>query len=259
METSQPTTTTPPRAHPDIRTPRLPSGSLLIAWQLNDKHVLVVGGGEVASSRVHHVLAAGAKLTVVSPSEGLNEQTRLLIQGDSAHNHIIFRDRTFLSTDLDDADMVLTAIDDVHLSRDIATSCRARRIPVNVADDPSYCDFYFGSQIRQGPLQIMVSTNGKSPKLANIIRRRIEESIPNGAGEAIEKVGLLREKLKERAPGVGGDVSKRRMKWMVDLCTSWEMDDLAGLDDGQIERLLDEGWERNLVPSRESVAVSVDG
>ncbi|KAI0005854.1 siroheme synthase [Russula compacta] len=252
METNQPTTTT---TTPDYRMPYPASASLLIAWQLNDKHVLVVGGGQVASSRAQHVLAAGAKLTLVSPSEGLDEQTRLLIQGDSTDNRIVFRDRTFLSTDLDDADMVLTAIDDVALSRDIATSCRARRIPVNVADDPSYCDFYFGSQIRQGPLQIMVSTNGKSPKLANIIRRRIEESIPNGAGEAIEKVGLLREKLKERAPGVGGDVSKRRMKWMVDLCTSWEMDDLAGLDDGQIERLLDEGWERDLVPSRESVVV----
>jgi len=212
---------------------------------------LVVGGGHVATSRIQHVLAAGAKLTVVSPAQGLNEETKSLIDDD--HNNIVFHDRAFLSTDLDNMDMVLTAIDDVELSRRIGSSCRDRRIPVNVADDPSYCDFYFGSQIRQGPLQIMVSTNGKSPKLANILRKRIEESIPKGAGEAIEKVGALREKLKERAPGVGGDVSKRRMKWVVDLCTSWELDDLAGLDDGQIERLLDEGWERNVIPSRESV------
>jgi precorrin-2 dehydrogenase / sirohydrochlorin ferrochelatase len=227
------------------------AGSLLIAWQLNDKHVLVVGAGEVASSRIQHVRAAGAKVTVVSPVHGLSEQTKPLL----SDHHIVFCDRKFISTDLDNTDMVLTAIDDVELSRDIATLCRARRIPVNVADDPSYCDFYFGSQIRQGPLQIMVSTNGKSPKLANIIRRRIEESIPSGAGEAIEKVGLLREKLVQRAPGVGGDASKRRMKWMVDLCTSWAMDDLAGLDDGQIERLLDEGWERNVVPNRENVVL----
>jgi len=216
-----------------------------------DKNALVVGGGQVAASRIQHALAAGARLTVVSPSQGLNEETKWLI--DDNHNNIVFHDRAFLSTDLDNMDMVLTAIDDVELSRRIGASCRDRRVPVNVADDPSYCDFYFGSQIRQGPLQIMVSTNGKSPKLANILRKRIEESIPKAAGEAIEKVGVLREKLKERAPGVGGDVSKRRMKWIVDLCTSWELDDLAGLDDEQIERLLDEGWERNAVPSRESV------
>lgn len=230
------------------------SGSLLIAWQLRDKHALVVGGGHVAASRIQHVLDAGANVTVVSPVQGLIEDTKSLI--DNNNNNIVFHNRTFLSTDLDNVDMVLTAIDDVELSRHIGSSCRDRRVPVNVADDPSYCDFYFGSQIRQGPLQIMVSTNGKSPKLANIIRKRIEESIPEGAGEAIERVGVLREKLKERAPGVGGDVSKRRMKWMVDLCTSWELDDLAGLDDGQIGRLLDEGWEMNVVPSRESV---IDG
>ena len=230
------------------------SASLLIAWQLKNKHVLVVGGGQVASSRIQHALAAGANVTVVSPVQGLSEETKSLIDSVGPDdNHVIHRNRTFVSTDLDDVDMVLTAIDHVDLSRDIGILCRARRIPVNVADDPSYCDFYFGSQIRQGPLQIMVSTNGKSPKLANIIRRKIEECIPEGAGEAIDKVGLVRERLKERAPGVGGDVSKRRMKWMVDLCTSWELDDLASLDDRQIEKMLDEGWESNFVPSREHV------
>jgi len=232
------------------------AGSLLIAWQLKDKHVLVIGGGQVASSRVQHVLAAGAKVTVVSPAKGLSEQIKSLIDHSDPpenDNNVIFHDRTFLSTDLDDADMVLTAIDDIELSREIGVSCRARRIPVNVADDPSYCDFYFGSQIRQGPLQIMISTNGKSPKLAHVIRRRIEESVPKGAGEAIEKVGLLREKLRERVPEVGGEVSKRRMRWIAEVCTRWELDDLAGLDVEQIERLLDEGWEKNLVPSRDSL------
>ena len=242
METTSPT---------DSHTP----GSLLIAWQLRDKHALVLGGGQVAASRIQHLLVAGAKITLVSPAKGLNEETKSLI--DNNFNNIVFHDRAFLSTDLDNMDMVLTAIDDVQLSRHIGASCRDRRVPVNVADDPSYCDFYFGSQIRQGPLQIMVSTNGKSPKLANIIKKRVEESIPKGAGKAIEKVGVLREKLKERAPGVGGDVSKRRMKWIVDLCTSWELDDLAGLDDGQIQWLLDEGWERNVVPSRDSRTESV--
>lgn len=100
--------------------------------------------------------------------------------------------------------MVLTAVDDVEKSREICALCRKRKIPVNVADIPPSCDFYFGSQIRSGPLQIMISTNGQSPKLANLIRRRIENSLPEGVGEAIEKVGTLRCKLRERAPGVGG-------------------------------------------------------
>ncbi|KAI0317296.1 siroheme synthase [Amylostereum chailletii] len=218
--------------------------SLLIAWQLNNKTVLIVGGGDVASGRIQHVLAAGAHIHLVSPSSGLHPLTKKYIASSSRITH---RDALFHPSDLDNVDMVLTAIDDVDLSRDIGTRCRKLRIPVNVADDPSYCDFYFGSQIRRGPLQIMISTNGKGPKLANIIRTKIEETIPEGAGAAIDKVGALRERLKERAPGVGGDVGKRRMDWMIDLCTAWEMDDLARLEDEQMEKMLVDGWEKNVV------------
>lgn len=165
----------------------------------------------------------------------------------------------FELSDLDGADMVLTAIDDVGVSRSIGEQCRKKKIPVNVADDPPFCDFYFGSQIRRGPLQIMISTNGQSPKLANIIRRKIEESIPDGAGAAIEKVGTLRERLRERAPGVGGEVGKRRMRWMVEVCERWEMGELAGLDEGGMERLLEEGWERGVVLSPEEMGLREPG
>jgi len=149
--------------------------------------------------------------------------------------------------------MVLTAIDDVERSREICGMCRALKIPVNVADIPPLCDFYFGSQIRDGPLQIMISTNGKGPKLANLIRKKIEQSLPEHAGEAIEKVGVLREQLKERAPGVGGELGKKRMRWMVEVCNAWELDELALLDDTMITKMLDDGWEKGRVPKVEDV------
>jgi precorrin-2 dehydrogenase/sirohydrochlorin ferrochelatase len=230
----------------DINT--LGGGSLLVAWQLKDKNVLIVGGGEVASGRIESILTADANIVLISPSEGLNPRTKRFIE--QRKDRITYHDRLFSGIeDLADIDMVLTAIDEVEVSRAICTLCREARIPVNVADIPPSCDFYFGSQIRDGPLQIMISTNGQSPKLANIIRRSIEESLPKNAGEAISKVGSLRSKLKERAPGVGGDVGRKRMRWMVDVCTSWEMEELALLDDELINKLLDDGWEKNKVPS----------
>jgi precorrin-2 dehydrogenase/sirohydrochlorin ferrochelatase len=229
----------------------LGGGSLLLAWQLKDKHVLIVGGGDVASGRIESVLVADALITIISPDEGLHPLTRRYIKSSDRITH---HDRVFAgSGDLVDVDMVLTAVDDVEKSREICDMCRALRIPVNVADIPPSCDFYFGSQIRDGPLQIMISTNGQSPKLANIIRKKIERSLPANAGDAIKRVGELRARLKERAPGVGGGVSKRRMRWMVDICTSWEMDDLALLDDDMINKLLDDGWEKNRVPMMEGV------
>ncbi|OAX32102.1 siroheme synthase [Rhizopogon vinicolor AM-OR11-026] len=225
----------------------LGGGSLLLAWQLKGKHVLIVGGGDVASGRIESVLAADARVTLITPSNGLHPLTKRFLDGPYS---ITYHDRLFGGVqDLANVDLVLTAIDDVAQSCVICSLCRELKIPVNVADIPESCDFYFGSQIRDGPLQIMISTNGNSPKLANIIRKKIEQNLPEHAGDAIIRVGELRAKLKERAPGVGGETGKRRMRWMIDVCTSWEMEELALLDDQMMRKLLDDGWEKNAVPS----------
>jgi precorrin-2 dehydrogenase / sirohydrochlorin ferrochelatase len=230
----------------------LSGGSLLLAWQLKNKHVLIIGGGDVASGRIESVLVADARITLISPRDGLHKLTQRFID---ATDRITYHDRAFAGpADLSGVDMVLTAIDDVEASREICALCRERKIPVNVADIPPSCDFYFGSQIRSGPLQIMISTNGQSPKLANIIRRKIETCIPEHAGEAIEKVGQLRSKLRERAPGVGGELGKKRMRWMIDVCNGWEMEELALLDDEMMLKLLDSGWENGRVPTLEEVS-----
>jgi len=232
----------------------LSGGSLLVAWQLKDKRVLVVGGGQVASGRIESVLIADASITLISPKAGLHPITSQLIRQHP--DRIVFHDRLFSPDDLVDVDVVLTALDDVESSREICTLARELRIPINVADIPPSCDFYFGSQIRQGPLQIMVSTNGQSPKLANIIKKQIEISLASYTGQAIEKVGELRSKLRERAPGVGGELGKRRMRWMVGVCTSWDIQELAMLDEVMMVRLLDDGWAKDRVPSAAEVGGS---
>lgn len=122
-------------------------------------------------------------------------------------------DKLFEPSDLDDPaiTMVLTAVDDPEASTRIWKLCKEKRIPANIADVPPECDFYFGSMYRDGPLQIMVSTNGNGPKMANIVRRRIEGSLPPNIGDAIAKVGALRKKLRQVAPG--NDEGPKRMKW----------------------------------------------
>lgn len=229
-------------------------GSLIVAWRLKDKRVLIVGGGDVASGRLESVLAADANITLIAPKDGLHTRTKFLIDRCS---QITYHDRIFRGPeDLRNVDMVLTAIDDVEASRQICTMCRDQKIPINVADIPPSCDFYFGSQIRRGPLQVMISTGGNSPKLANIIKTKIEESLPDKVDEAIEKVGVLRTRLRKHAPGVGGKLSTRRMRWMTQLCDTWTFENLASLDDEAMENLLVHGWENNVVPLPPSSASS---
>ena len=228
-------------------------GSLLIAWQLDSKRVLIVGGGEIASQRVESILTTDAKITLISPNDGLSPRTKQLLAEHS--DRITYHDRLFSGREeLDGMHMVLTALDDFELSKTICTLCRTEKIPVNAADIPAYCDFYFGSQIRQGPLQIMVSTNGNGPKMANLVKRKLEKALSGFEGDAIAKVGELRAQLKSRAPGVGGALGKRRMKWITDVCTTWTMEELALLDHTLIRNLLDEGWENNRVPTFREIA-----
>lgn len=234
----------------------LGGGSLLIAWQLRNKNVLIVGGGEVASQRIESILTADATITVLSPEKGLHPQTRRFIELRA--DRITYHDRPFQGPEeLNDKDMVLTALDDNDLSRRIVEMSRERRIPVNAADIPDLCDFYFGAQIRDGPLQIMISTNGNGPRMAALIKARLQKSLSGLEGEAITKVGQLRNKLKERAPGVGGQLGRQRMKWMTALCNSWDMEDFTILDDVMMKKLLDEGWNKDQhVPTLQEMGVS---
>jgi len=110
--------------------------------------------------------------------------------------------------------MVLVAVDDPEASTQIWKLCKEKRIPANIADVPPECDFYFGSVHRDGPLQVMVSTNGNGPRLASTIRKYIAKQLPRNAGQAISSMGQLRVKLRQLAPNV--EDGPKRMAWYGD-------------------------------------------
>ena len=262
-------------------------GSLILAWQIKSKRVLVVGGGEVsawsglnpklqakyvqvAAGRILNVLNADAKVTVVSPRDGLNNEVAYRVdQGE-----VDFVDRKFDPSDLDNVDMVLTAVDDPEASTQIWKLCKERKIAANIADVPPECDFYFGSVHRDGPLQIMVSTNGNGPKLASIVRKQIAASLPGNIGAAIQNVGTLRKKLRKVAPAI--EEGPKRMQWWVfmyfaiaaahhttrisKVCESWSLEDLVALDECDMEVLLG-CYTSGTVPNLKEIRTenSVDG
>ncbi|KAK7207338.1 putative NAD(P)-binding-domain-containing protein [Myxozyma melibiosi] len=224
---------------PDIKG----GGSLIVAWQLKDKPVTIVGGGSVATSRVSHLLAADARITVVCPQDGLSPELRHRL----SRSQITHIPRPFsISTDLPSEGpsrpaMVLVAIDSPSVSTEIYTACHALHIPVNVADVPRECDFYFGSMYRDGPLQVMVSTNGNGPKMASIVRKRIESEIGDEPfGCAIERLGVLRAAVRQRIPGHEKAEMRKRMRWVSLLSEKWTIAQLATLDDRTINLVLED-------------------
>lgn len=143
------------------------------------------------------------------PATGLNKEVAYRV----SEKQITHVDRVFEPSDLDNADMAMVAIDDPAASTVIWKLCKEKKIPANIADVPPECDFYFGSVHRDGPLQIMVSTNGRGPRLAASIRRFIAGKLPKNAGNAIDVIGELRMKLRKVAPKV--EDGPKRMRWYV--------------------------------------------
>lgn len=205
---------------------------MILAWQIRGKKVVVVGGGEVAAGRILACLNADAAVTVVAPASGLNPEVAYRV----SQKQVQHTNRLFEPSDLDGADMVLTAVDDPEASTRIWKLCKARRIAVNVADVPPECDFYFGSVHRDGPLQIMVSTNGKGPRLANAIRKHIAKLLPKKAGKAIDSVGELRVKLRRMVPGA--EEGPKRMAWMIKVSDAYSFEELCSLTDEDVDNLL---------------------
>jgi precorrin-2 dehydrogenase/sirohydrochlorin ferrochelatase len=211
---------------------------------------LLIGGGLVASGRLYYLLEASAHVTLISPRERLHPETAYRIDVSNSDD-ITYHDRAYSGASdeikVTDYDMIMTAIDDVALSKEVCGLCRDAKLPVNVADVPPECDFYFGSQLRRGPLQIMVSTGGKGPKLASMIRKQIEAGLPDDIEAAIEAVGALRGELRKRAPGTGGPLGQKRMEWMIGICDRWPLHSLGQMDPETRKWLLDEGWDKERI------------
>jgi precorrin-2 dehydrogenase/sirohydrochlorin ferrochelatase len=209
-----------------------------------------------------NILNADAKVTVVSPKDGLNEEVAYRIE----QKQVDYVDRKFEPSDLDGVDMVLTAVDDPEASSQIWKLCKEKKIAANIADVPPECDFYFGSVHRDGPLQIMVSTNGNGPKLANIVRRQIAAGLPKNIGTAVQQVGMLRKKLRKVAPKI--EEGPKRMQWFVTcngtharlltqnrmskVCEQYTLDELCSMTQEDMEMLLG-FYKPGTVPTLEQV------
>jgi uroporphyrin-III C-methyltransferase/precorrin-2 dehydrogenase/sirohydrochlorin ferrochelatase len=112
---------------------------------------LVVGAGQVASRKAALLRRAGAQVTMTTE---------------------------FREEELDRHALVIAATSDQEVNRAVAAAARARRIPVNVVDQPALCSFILPSIIERAPLIVAVSSGGASPVLARLLRARLESMIP---------------------------------------------------------------------------------
>ena len=169
--------------------------------KLQDRPVLVIGGGEVALRKARLLSDAGAVLRVVAP------EIRSELQELAGPGGMFLRG--YVSSDLQGVALVIAATDDVPLNAQISAEAQALGIPVNVVDAPALCSVIFPAIVDRSPLIVAVSSGGDAPVLARLIRAKIETWIPATYGQLANLGKRFRERVKQLFP----DVQQRRVFW----------------------------------------------
>lgn len=172
--------------------------------RIENQRCLIVGGGKVASRRARALVAAGARIDVIAPKvlDGL----KALVQQCDGQLLETAVDVATLGTDYL---CIISATDDRATNAAVAAFAKGQRIPVNVADDQTACDFIFPSIIDREPLTIAVSNNGSSPVLSRLLKQQIDAYVPAAFGELSQFVGNHRAEVKAAIP----DEATRKSFW----------------------------------------------
>lgn len=191
-------------------------------FKLQDRSVVIVGGGDIALRKADLLQRSGAILTVIAPHIHPNIYSLL---SDSKHQLIKTEyDKKYLTN----AMLVIAATDNSSLNQQIYADAKILNLPINVVDTPKLCDFIFPAIVDRSPMLIAVSSNGKAPVLARLTRAKIETIIPKAYGTLASIAGQMREEVKTQLP----HITARRRFW-EDVFT------------GQVKNLIIKGQTEN--------------
>lgn len=167
--------------------------------KLAGRRVLVVGGGPVAAAKLRGLLDAGADVTVVAPAW----------VAEVAAANVTRVEREFRPSDLDGAWLVVAAAPPA-VNRAVARAAETRRVFVNAVDDPPNASLYLGGVVRRAGVTFAVSTDGRAPALAGLLREGLDAVLPaaelerwlSEAARARERWRSERTPMEERRPAL---------------------------------------------------------
>ncbi len=160
-----------------------------IMLDVRNRLAVVVGAGPVGLRKAASLIAAGAKVRIISQAPAIKtpQGAQLIIE-------------PFKSEHLAGAMLVFACTDDEATNSAIAEMARDKNILVNSADQPDACDFFMPAIVRQGELVIAIGTGGAAPALAGRLKETVAAAIEPEMGEFVELLGIIRNQLKDKLP-----------------------------------------------------------
>lgn len=170
---------------------------------LTGRPCFVIGGCAMAEEKVKGLVAAGARVTVISPdmTPGLAEL--------GVEEKVDFIARRYRRGDLRTAFLVVVVSQAPPVVQAVWEETRGRNILVNTLDNVPHCDFIAPSIVRRGDLTVAISTGGKAPVMAVRLRQKLEKELGPEHARFLELAGMLRAPLARLWP----DFETRRALW----------------------------------------------
>lgn len=160
--------------------------------KLDGRKCVVVGAGTIAAQKLESLLESGADVRVVAPvaSDEIRELAR--------SGRVTWIQTEFHAEHLQDASLVIAATGNPEVNQAVYSAAQQLSVFCNSVDEPERCDFYYPALVRRGDLQIAISTAGKSPALAQRIRKELEEQFDLSYISWLNWLGTVRALLFSR-------------------------------------------------------------
>lgn len=160
--------------------------------KLETLRLLIIGGGNVGLEKLIAVTENSPSTFIHLVSITVQDKIYELAKGIL---NITIEERAYTSADLEQADIVIAAVNDIKTSEQIRHDAHQKGKLVNVADKPELCDFYLSSIVKKGNLKIAISTNGKSPTIAKRLKEQINELVPDEIENVLQNMNIIRNGL----------------------------------------------------------------
>lgn len=191
---------------------------------IKNKKIVIAGGGKVALRKAEKLLPFEPHLTVIAP---------VICSEISLLDGIEIIRKPFSDEDINGAFAVIAASDDNALNAHIYELCTEKSILINTVDDKEKCSFIFPAIVQRNDVSIGISTSGKSPLFAKIMREYIEEELHDNMLNALENMGRYRGYVKENFTSEAQ--RKEAFNAIFNLCISCEIPP----DDNDIKDMLE--------------------
>jgi len=204
---------------------------MIIDLNLQDKKIIIIGGGKEAQKRINSTLKQGCNITVISDT--VNSQINKLIKAKKIK--LIkqkIADTKFISKLK--PDMIITTTNDKKINQKIINDAKRKKIIAYSSDNPEDSDFSNPSIIDfENIVQIAIFTGGKSPIMSKKIKDRSErifkKIITNEDIAQIKIQKIARKIAKETIPN-----QEQRKECLRSIINDNEIDQL--IKDGQMKK-----------------------